>query len=229
MKNRFFLLIGSALYIIASVIGVYYCIKGRAFNPLTGLAILILICILLIVASRDLSLISDRYRALKLMKTAVLICFCIYVIFLLDMTLFNAYYGRNILSRQISFELYINYFHDYVNLAPFKTIMLYIRSFGNKTISAAVFVTNIFGNIVAFMPFAFFLPILFKKMRIFKYFLLTITLVVIIIELSQFILLAGSCDIDDFLLNIFGSCIFYGILHLRFINQSIKKLFILEY
>lgn len=61
------------------------------------------------------------------------------------------------------------------------------------------------------MPFAFFLPLLFKKQNNFKTFLLTMICIVIGIELLQFITMSGSCDIDDVILNVSGSLIMYEI------------------
>ena len=78
------------------------------------------------------------------------------------------------------------------------------------------------------MPFAFFLPLLFKKQNNFKTFLLTMICIVTGIELLQFITMSGSCDIDDVILNVSGSLIMYEILHIKSINELLKNIFLLE-
>ncbi|MPN11460.1 hypothetical protein SDC9_158761 [bioreactor metagenome] len=90
-------------------------------------------------------------------------------------------------------------------------------------------VINIVGNIIAFTPFAFFLPLFFKKLRSFSRFLLAMICIVSTVELLQFVLLAGSCDIDDVILNVGGSCMAYGILHIGFFSRIIEKITLLQY
>ena len=82
------------------------------------------------------------------------------------------------------------------------------------------------GNIIACMPFAFFLPLLFKKQNNLKVFTLTMILIVLIIELLQFITLSGSFDIDDLILNVLGAVILFLILKIKRINQLIHKIFL---
>ena len=78
------------------------------------------------------------------------------------------------------------------------------------------------------MPFAFFLPILLKKQKKFKNFLVTMLCIVIGIELLQFITMSGCCDIDDVILNVVGALVMFGILQIKSINQLIRNIFLLE-
>ena len=87
---------------------------------------------------------------------------------------------------------------------------------------------NLLGNIVACMPFAFFLPLLFKKQNNLKRFALTMIIIVLTIELLQFVTLSGSCDIDDIILNVSGAIIMYAILKIKSVNNLIKNIFLLE-
>ena len=84
--------------------------------------------------------------------------------------------------------------------------------------------TNLIGNLVALTPMALFLPMFIGKCKKFKYFLLTTTLIVISIELLQFALVTGACDIDDLILNISGACIAYFILKTKPITKLVNKL-----
>ena len=53
-------------------------------------------------------------------------------------------------------------------------------------------------------------------------------IVVALIEGLQFITLSGSCDIDDFILNVGGACLLYGILSIESIKSFIRNIFLLE-
>ena len=53
--------------------------------------------------------------------------------------------------------------------------------------------------------------------------------IVFIIELFQIILLTGSFDVDDIILNVFGACVLYLMLHAKFINKIVNKITITTY
>ena len=78
------------------------------------------------------------------------------------------------------------------------------------------------------MPFALFIPMLFKKINSIKKFLITILCITIGIELLQFITFSGSCDIDDVILNTLGAFIMYKILNLKDIKNLVRNIFLLE-
>ena len=54
-------------------------------------------------------------------------------------------------------------------------------------------------------------------------FLLVISIAVIVIECLQIVFLTGSADIDDFILNVSGAAIAYGVLSIRKIKGLINK------
>jgi glycopeptide antibiotics resistance protein len=88
-----------------------------------------------------------------------------------------------------------------INLTPFKTIIYYLS--GNLNFKTAI--ENLLGNILAFCPMGFLLPLLsnyFKKMR---YVLFISLLVSLLIEAIQLIFSVGSCDVDDIILNVLGA------------------------
>ena len=78
------------------------------------------------------------------------------------------------------------------------------------------------------MPFALFIPALFKKINNTKKFLITILCITLGIELIQFITFSGRCDIDDVILNTFGAFIMYKILNIKDIKNLINNIFLLE-
>lgn len=88
------------------------------------------------------------------------------------------------------------------NLVPLKTIELYIFGYIKGYVSFKSFFLNIFGNIFAFVPMGFLFNKYFKKSSI--SFLLSF-LIIFSIESIQFFFKLGIFDVDDILLNIFGS------------------------
>jgi VanZ like family. len=68
---------------------------------------------------------------------------------------------------------------------------------------------NIVGNILAFSPFGFFLPLLNKSYRKFYVIAFLSILFSLIIETSQFLLKVGVFDVDDILMNSVGGILGY--------------------
>ena len=78
------------------------------------------------------------------------------------------------------------------------------------------------------MPYGIFLPLIFKKMKKYYKFLITMIFIVVVIELLQFITMSGACDIDDLILNVLGASIIYFIAKIKCINNIIHKIFLWE-
>lgn len=143
-------------------------------------------------------------------QRAVVVLFFIYIIFLIDFTLINENFGRNVFNI---FSADISTVKEYIktslNFVPFKTILLFFNGFENGAVTLHYFVLNIVGNIVLLAPLSFFVPRIFKKADGFYKFLPIVLCVSVFIELAQLALLTGSCDIDDVILNVFGASFFY--------------------
>ncbi|ACL69588.1 VanZ family protein [Halothermothrix orenii] len=132
-------------------------------------------------------------------RVTMVTVFLVYLIYLFYLVFFSHQYGRDT-------------YHGTSNLIPFRTIYNYLRAPCHPRV---VFI-NIVGNIVAFLPMGFFLPLIFKKMRKATRLLISVTLVTTIIETGQLISGVGAFDIDDIILNIIGG--FAGFLMYRFYN-----------
>jgi glycopeptide antibiotics resistance protein len=98
------------------------------------------------------------------------------------------------------------------NLVPFHTITSYIKA--SPHINTDIWVTNLAGNILAFMPLGFFLPLLFTRCIKFRYTILFVFLTTLGVECLQFISRVGSFDIDDIILNTIGGALGYSIFKL---------------
>ena len=98
-------------------------------------------------------------------------------------------------------------YHGSYNLVPLKTIIGYCKALADGSMDRYIPIQNIVGNILAFMPLGFYLPFFLKKMAEFKRFAITVSGLILFVELAQFIFRVGSLDIDDFILNLAGALI----------------------
>ena len=73
-----------------------------------------------------------------------------------------------------------------------------------------VFLYNIIGNIVWFLPFGFILPYLKDHYRMYHIFLCSFILSSSI-EFVQYVLNCGISDIDDIIFNVLGGCVGYAL------------------
>lgn len=93
------------------------------------------------------------------------------------------------------------------NLVLFKEIR---RFWENRHILGfyAVFY-NIAGNVIAFMPFGFYLPMLFKRIQGFFPVFLFSLLFSLFVETAQLVFKVGCLDVDDLFLNTLGGAAGY--------------------
>lgn len=140
----------------------------------------------------------------KLIKYMLWILFVIYFILLIKVILFK-YPLSMITSMMNNPNATLAVRLQGSNFIPFKTIIYYIS--GNEGFRIAI--ANIIGNIAAFIPLGFLLPIIFKRMRKLPKIILTSFSVSLLFEVIQLLIAIGSFDIDDILLNVFGSLIGY--------------------
>ncbi len=227
MKNKIFSII---LYIVACLFGLVYLISeflpdfhlsefGRVF-------LLCGSCLFLYFGAFLLS--KHKNNDNKPMRINLWIFFILYILLLVTLTLFDAMWGRNGLTFINWFsEEFVYFVKHSVNFIPFKTIIEFIKEF-NSMYSSRTILLNLFGNFIALMPMAFFLPLLFKKESKFKNYLITIILIVLGIELTQLLTASGRFDIDDFILNVSGATLMYFILKMKSVNKLIKNIFLLE-
>ena len=89
-----------------------------------------------------------------------------------------------------------------VNLEPLRTIKNYLIAYGYGNISLRLVVLNLLGNLAAFAPMGVFLPALFRWQRSIFFFTATLTLGITAVEVAQVYTGAGSCDVDDLILNL---------------------------
>ena len=122
------------------------------------------------------------------------VLFLLYLALLSYLMFFSEDFGRTNPNRGYAY-----------NLAPFKEIMRFITYY--ETLGMRAVVVNLAGNVIAFMPFGFFMPVVSRRSRgpvriIFLGFGFSLML-----ETIQLGFKVGSFDVDDLILNTLGAAI----------------------
>ena len=113
------------------------------------------------------------------------------------------------------------------NLKPVQGILSMIENaskFDDDLTRRIVFI-NIVGNILIFSPFGLFFPMLEKKLRHFWLVVLTGFAISLAIELTQTLLAARVFDVDDLILNSFGTWIGYLLFWLAYQIKPMREAF----
>ena len=118
------------------------------------------------------------------------------------------------------------HFDNFSNLIPFKTIIGYIQRLINGTINSNIVFVNILGNLIAFAPTGFFIPVLFgEKIKSLIKFASLIAITVLIVEIIQFITFTGQLDVDDIIINTVGAVVIYLLMKTKMVKNILQKLF----
>lgn len=122
--------------------------------------------------------------------------FYLYIVLLSYFLFFSEHYGReNILSE-----------YRY-NLELFKEIKRFITY--REQLGLESFVVNILGNVLAFAPFGFMLPLLNQRYRKFIAISFLSLLFSLAVEVVQLRLKVGIFDVDDIFMNTIGGILGY--------------------
>lgn len=168
---------------------------------------------------------DNSETAQRIMKKTVIFLFAAYLLIVIDFTLIDNSFGRQV-SNIFSCppNVISDYFKNNINFIPFETVKLFFRGWIRGTVGFSVLSENIFGNLAVFMPFAFFIPMLSRNLRHPMKFFGLVSAVIIAIELFQVILLTGSADIDDYILNATGAVLAFLIFNFKPVSDFLKKL-----
>ena len=118
------------------------------------------------------------------------ILFVLYIIFIIYFLIFSDWYGRTGERQEYHY-----------NLVLFKEI----KRFWEYRAQVGMFAmfTNLFGNVIIFMPFGFFMPMASKYRSLFSTVFYSFGLS-LCVETFQLVTKVGSFDVDDLLLNTIG-------------------------
>ena len=154
--------------------------------------------------------------------------FIIYIVALATLLFLGSTYrvgggGNNESSVKLFSKIHFEHFS---NLIPFKTIISYIQRLINGTINSNIVFINIVGNLIAFAPTGFFIPILFgERIKSLRKFTSLIAITVLIVEIIQFITFTGQLDVDDIILNTVGAVIVFLLIKTKIGKNILQKLF----
>ena len=120
--------------------------------------------------------------------------FGLYLILMIYFLFFAESMGRTSVGREYHY-----------NLVPFKEIHRYLTYY--DVIGPYTVFLNIAGNVLAFVPFGLFFPLLSRRSRgICKVTLISFEMS-LLVELIQLVTRVGSCDVYDMILNTLGGMI----------------------
>ena len=142
------------------------------------------------------------------------ILFVLYILFIVYFLIFSDWYGRKGEMQEYHY-----------NLVLFKEI----RRFWNYRDQVGFFAmfTNLFGNVIIFMPFGFFMPMASRYRSCFSAVFYSFGLS-LCVETFQLLTKVGSFDVDDLLLNTVGGLAGYVIfavcaaIRRRYVNKEEK-------
>lgn len=136
--------------------------------------------------------------------------FILYLGVLFYFLFFSERYGRTDISDEYHYNLVlfreIKRFYRYREILGMKSVMI-----------------NLAGNVVAFMPFGFFLPILWPRSGKFLYVAFWSFLFSLVAETIQLVYKIGTFDVDDLFLNTLGGIFGYMMMRLLFVGVRVGR------
>ena len=123
------------------------------------------------------------------------ILFVLYILFVFYFLIFSDWYGRTGEMQEYHY-----------NLVLFKEIKRFWNYRGQ--LGALATFTNLFGNIVIFLPFGFFMPMA-SKYRSFWATAVNSLALSLLVETFQLLTKVGCFDVDDLVLNTLGGILGY--------------------
>ncbi len=115
-----------------------------------------------------------------------------------------------------------DYIRQSSNFIPFKTISMYLQALSDGRMNMDIPIKNLLGNFILFMPMGVYLPFFIRKTNSIILFTVSMTAMLITIEIIQVITRRGSFDIDDYILNMLGALIGFGIWRSGFAGRMLR-------
>lgn len=102
--------------------------------------------------------------------------------------------------------------YNSINLIPLKSISHYL--FNYPSFNFSTWFSNLFGMVIAFIPFGFLIPIMYNRIKRIRDVIIASILLSMLTEVLQHITKRGVADIDDIILSTIGSILGYILLKL---------------
>lgn len=222
MKKKYNILFAILFYILSIYILYNYFTNNLNISPISKIYGLTICCLSIYIGSIFISKIINEKQKKVLFKINIIIFLILYLMLLIDTTIFDSYLHRNTNNIFTIDKIWRDkYFSESINFIPFHTIYNYFINFLKNDMTANVFLNNILGNIVLLAPLGILIPLIINSST--KKYILIIFIISLLIELLQLLTMSGYVDIDDIILNIFGAYICYKIFHLKRVKKFIEK------
>lgn len=153
---------------------------------------------LIMLAVLPVCLLGRRPWREKTARARVWVVFVVFMAGLLALTLEGEYQSPKAMAQSAIRRIKSG---EGINMVPFRTIAGFFKHF-----SPDIFLVNIVGNIVMFMPWGFGLPLLWKKRQRFLSAAAYSLALPVLIETCQ-LFIGRSVDVDDLFLNFLGGCL----------------------
>lgn len=137
-----------------------------------------------------------NYKRRNRIRVLGKICFVLYIGFIIYFLIFSDWYGRTTTGME----------EYHYNLILFKEIKRFWE-YRHQVGLFAMF-TNLFGNVLIFMPFGFFMPMASRYRSFFSTLFWSFGLS-LGVEVFQLVSKVGCFDVDDLLLNTIGGVLGY--------------------
>ncbi len=188
----------AALSVLTLIVNIYIELRPN-YLVRTETKIRFAVVIILLLGIAFFYGVSESER-MKRRRNYVKILFWYYIWVLANVLFFDNAFGRGFLRHAPL---------DAVNLEPLRTIKNYLIAYHYGNISLRLVVINLAGNFVAFGPMGFFLPALYRWERSIFFFTATLFWGITSVEVAQVYSGAGSCDVDDLILNLAGALVIF--------------------
>jgi glycopeptide antibiotics resistance protein len=161
----------------------------------------------------------------KAIKAGIWICFALYAYYVLYKLLIQrmivrmelAAYGVewNYYFFALPDEGFLKVLKMNANFIPFRNTMEYLT--GADRYNMSIIIDNTLGNVLIFLPLGFFLPLLFRRYGKLSKIIVDSMVISFAIETLQIGQRVGQFDVDDIILNTFGSVL--GFLAFKLMKQ----------
>ncbi|MFC7365423.1 MULTISPECIES: VanZ family protein [Bhargavaea] len=118
---------------------------------------------------------------------------------------------------------WMEYIRNSSNFVPFKTISTYVTRFFDGSMNRDIPIKNLFGNLLLFLPMGIYLPYYITKINKIRDLAIAMSVILILIEVVQVVTRRGSFDIDDFILNMLGALMGFGIWKTKIIQKLLRQ------
>lgn len=155
-------------------------------------------------------MVAERYKMKRKIQWSTVVFLVLYLLVLAYVCFLSEAYGRTEVQNTYRY-----------NLIPFREILRFYTY--RELVGNSACALNLIGNVFAFIPFGFMVPIISWKHRKFAKVMGMTFLLSLTVECIQILTLVGSFDVDDLILNTLGGAL--GFLLFRTMNQIRRSCF----